>query len=418
MAATAGDRRLRGLLVAGLIDSSGLAFGWTVFTMAVIARQGLDAAAAYQAAMLAGVALSAPFTRWVTGRVGGRRLLRGLALGEGACRAGLLLLLLAGATPPELAAVVLMMNVLAWTGYAAMRAEVSAVESGSVSLTRYALCVAASEALAAAVASFLVPPGRAGGLVLTIPVYAMALVPQWWAGGHARVGRRRPSGDGRAPGRAPGGVRPFRTRIGSRQARVWVGGGLIMLVAGGPVLLANALAFERYGRPGVAASALALTVGSLLGPTLSGRLDHRRSRSEAPSRSGVQWPLLGALMAGGWICAGAGIAGLVVAQALAGVGQTTFEGTMDDECVRLANGTATTASLSGGSAARALGGAVAVALLPTVLRHAPLGVAAAGGTCALLAAAVGSWLFAIDRPARTATQPVPPLDERLEEAAA
>ena len=62
-----------------MIDSTGLAFGWTVFILAVTARQGLAAAAAYQAAMLVGVALSAPFTRWVTARLDGRALLRGLA---------------------------------------------------------------------------------------------------------------------------------------------------------------------------------------------------------------------------------------------------------------------------------------------------------------------------------------------------
>ena len=70
-------RRLHGLLAAGLIDSAGLAFGWTVFILAVTARQGLAAAATYQAAMLVGVALSAPFTRWVTARVDRRALLGG-----------------------------------------------------------------------------------------------------------------------------------------------------------------------------------------------------------------------------------------------------------------------------------------------------------------------------------------------------
>ena len=67
-----------------------------------------------------------------------------------------------------------------------MRAEVTAVESGSVPLTRYALCIAGAEALAAAAAACLVhQPGR---LLLIIPLYTVALVPQWWAR------RRRPRG--------------------------------------------------------------------------------------------------------------------------------------------------------------------------------------------------------------------------------
>jgi hypothetical protein len=395
MAGSAADRqRLRGLRAAGLIDSSGLAFGWTVFTLAVTVRQGLSAAAAYQAAMLIGVALSAPFTRWVTSRLGGRELLRGLAMCEAVCRASCLILLLVGTPSPLLAAVVIVMNVFAWTGYAAMRAEVNAVETGSVSLTRYALSIAGSEALAAAVAACLVNPRHQGALLLTIPLYTLALIPQWWAAGGSRVARHSSTPDDEvsspqsssrpAEGGLVGGLAFLRRWPGGRAS---IGGGTIMLIAGGPVLLANVLAFERYGRRGVVISALSFTVGSLLSPHVSGWLEQLDPSRRNVLRPTVLWPVLGGLVVGGWMVAEANVAGLMLAQILAGTALMTFEGTMDDHCVRIESRSGTTTRLSGASSSRALGGAVAVFMVPAVLHHATMSLAAGIGAIALLSVA-------------------------------
>jgi hypothetical protein len=394
-------RRLHGLLAAGLIDSAGLAFGWTVFSLAVTARQGLATAATYQAAMLAGVALSAPFTRWVTARVDGRALLRGLAVTEGICRAAVLFLFLASGPRPVLAAVVVVMNVLAWTGYAAMRAEVTAVESGSVSLTRYALCIAGAEALASAAAAFLVDPTNRAAVFLIIPLYTVALVPQWWAGGAARVVSSPTGGiegtDSNVPARSAtmsvGGRLLQRLHHPWPGAGPWTGGGLVMLGASGPALLANVLAYERYGRPGVAISAVSLTAGAIISPRLSARLDRLAARGVSVVRPSVLWPLLGAIMVVGWVLAEASIAGLVLAQTMAGMAQTTFEGTMDDYCVRRGSRERVTTSLSGASASRALGGAAAVAVLPAIMHHIPLSLVAGTAAGVLLTASGAAMLL-------------------------
>src|SRR5690349_13220721 len=71
--------RLRELLVSGIVDSFGMALGWTVVVLLATARGGLAEAALYNAAMLGGVVLSAPVTGWLSRRVGGRTLLRGAA---------------------------------------------------------------------------------------------------------------------------------------------------------------------------------------------------------------------------------------------------------------------------------------------------------------------------------------------------
>jgi hypothetical protein len=407
-------RRLQGLLAAGLIDSSGLAFGWTVFTLAVTARQGLSAAAAYQAAMLAGVALSAPFTRWVTARVDGRPLLRSLAISEGMCRAAVLLLFLGLAPRPVVAAVVVVMNVLAWTGYAAMRAEVTAVESGSAALTSYALCIASAEALAAAGAAWLINPSHRGAVAFTVPLYALSLIPQWWAARSARVVHHSPTPiveytERNTPSHSatlPGGARFFR-RLHHRWpgTGAWTGGGLVMVGASGPALLATVLAYQRYGRRGVAVSALALTSGALISPHLSARLDRLATTAATIVRPNILWPLLGAGMIAGWVLAEASIAGLVLAQTMAGMAQTTFEGTMDHHCVRNGNAARATTSLSKASASRALGGAAAVALLPAILHHISLSLVA-GTAAGILVLAAGIAVLQ-RRPSQPTSPPSP-----------
>ena len=53
-------RRLPALMAAGLVDSFGLSLAWTVFILEVTRQHGLAGAGACNAAMLVGVALSAP----------------------------------------------------------------------------------------------------------------------------------------------------------------------------------------------------------------------------------------------------------------------------------------------------------------------------------------------------------------------
>jgi hypothetical protein len=60
-------------MAAGCIDSFGLAFGWTVFNLEAVYRYGLAAAALFNAAMLVGVALSAPASGQLTSRFAGER---------------------------------------------------------------------------------------------------------------------------------------------------------------------------------------------------------------------------------------------------------------------------------------------------------------------------------------------------------
>ena len=69
--------------------------------------------------MLVGVALSAPATAFLSARLDGRRLLRGPRSSRCCCAIAMFLLLLGGAPIGLIAGVVLLTNVVAWTGYAA-----------------------------------------------------------------------------------------------------------------------------------------------------------------------------------------------------------------------------------------------------------------------------------------------------------
>ena len=96
----AASNSLRGLLVAGLIDSFGLALGWTVFTLLAISKGGLAAAGLYNAAMLIGVMLSAPVTGWLASRMRGRTLLTVTGCVEIVLRVATMTALLAGWAAP------------------------------------------------------------------------------------------------------------------------------------------------------------------------------------------------------------------------------------------------------------------------------------------------------------------------------
>ena len=188
-------RRLDRLVAAGLIDSFGLALGWTVFLLHAVAAHGLGTAAAYSAAMLFGIALSAPVAGVAAARLDGRRLLRSTAVAEAALRGGVFALLLLGLPLPVLALVVFATNVVAWTGYAGMRAEIAAESEGrrrTRALTWYAGGIAAIEAAGAAVAALLPvgPDGTVTGplLVVVILVYVIVLVPTFLVARSSRIG--------------------------------------------------------------------------------------------------------------------------------------------------------------------------------------------------------------------------------------
>jgi hypothetical protein len=89
--------RLRRLIATALVDSFGLSLGWTVFSLHVVRGHGLAGLGLCNAAMLVGVALSAPVAARLSARLDGRALLRSTAATEAALRVGTFALLLAGA---------------------------------------------------------------------------------------------------------------------------------------------------------------------------------------------------------------------------------------------------------------------------------------------------------------------------------
>ena len=109
--------RARELLVAGVLDSFGMALGWTILVLLAVSRGGLAEAALYNAAMLIGVVLSAPVTGWLARRFPGRGLLRGAAGTEMLLRVGCLAGLIAGLPSWLIGLGVIVMHVAAWVGF-------------------------------------------------------------------------------------------------------------------------------------------------------------------------------------------------------------------------------------------------------------------------------------------------------------
>jgi hypothetical protein len=357
-------------MASGLVDSFCLSMAWTVVVLEVTRQHGLPAAGACSTAMLLGVALSAPAATWMTHRLDGRRLLRVAGLAEAATRIGVFVLLATGASVWAIAACVTAMNVVAWTGYAGMRAEVAAVTHGAGGITWYATIVAAVEALGIAAGAF-VPTDASGRpsdmvLVAVAAVYVAALLPTLVVAGGSRV---------------PRAVRTARRAVTiGRPTAVTVQGALLMLVASGPTLLAVALAAELHGRAAVGLAAVAFTVGSLLAPTVATYLDRH-------GRNGPSWWVLLALgMVAGWVLAPVSVAWLCVAQVLSGLGMTTLEGLLDTTAARR-NPATVTATLARSTAARALGSSGGTAIFPLAVAAAGLSLssaAVAGGLAVLV----------------------------------
>ncbi len=374
-----GDRRLAALLAAGLIDSFGLALGWTAFLLAAVATQGLQSTALYAAAMLGGIGLSAPVIERLSAWLDGRELLQVTALWEGYLRIASFVLLLIGAPLGVTAAAVAAANMLAWCGFAAMRAEVAAAAGNdrARALTWYAAGIGAIEAAGAAVAALL-PVGANGApegvlLVVIVASYGLSLVPTLVVARNARVKRHQ----------GPRDVIP------ARHGRALSGAFAVTALAAAPALLGVALAAELYGRAWVAPAAIAFGIGALAAPRVVGRLSER-----APA---VVWPALGALLIGGWIFAVASPAGLLVAQCASGLALSALDGLFD---ARVARGEDDTAALGWAASARSLGGAIGVATFPALIAASSLPRVSAACACVLAAAAAVGWVAVTRLPVR------------------
>jgi hypothetical protein len=377
--------RLRRLIATALVDSFGLSLGWTVFSLHVVRGHGLAGLGLCNAAMLIGVALSAPVAARLSARLDGRALLRSTAVTESALRVGTFALLLAGAPLGVVAVAVAASNVVAWTGYAGMRAEVAAADPRGAAMTWYMVAVAAIEAAGTATAALL--PTGSGGLVsggllaAVIACYGGVLAPTWLIAATAQVPRAPWNVAHRSGGRRRLSTGPRRSRP---LTKLLASGGLVMLLGSGPTLLAVGLAAELHGTRWVAGSALAFAAGSLLAPLAVAGLE----RHAVPPA--IAWPALGVGMAAGWSFAAWHPLALLAAQVLSGMSMSALEGDMD---ARIAASTAgprgVTANLATAAALRAFGSAAAVALVPRVIAEAGIGWLGAALATGLATLALG-----------------------------
>ena len=369
-----------------------MSLGWTVLVLLAVDRGGIAEAALYNVAMLVGVVLSAPVTGWLARRVVGRTLLRGAAGIEMVLRVGILGGLVAGMPSWLVAVGVTAMHFAAWTGFAAMRAEVTAVDPRPRAMTRYALAIAAVEAAGTGVAALLPagPGGHPTGWLLAgvLAVYGGSLLPTILSARRARVtlavacDLRRVSPVAR-PVVAPATL---------------VVGGLIMLLASGPTLLAVPLTTELYSRAWVAGVAVAFSLGCLLSSAaveVVGRL---------PLPAMARWSVWGLIMLVGWVAAPANVAAVLVAQFLCGVAMTALEGDMDARVAEQAPRAGLTTALAYSAATRAMGGAVAVRALPVLVAAPAIGTGSAVAGIVLAGAAALSWAVASIR--RSGLSPV------------
>jgi hypothetical protein len=382
-----GALRVRRLTLAGATDSCGLAVGWTVVNLLAVYQHGLSGAGLLNAAMLLGVALSSPAAAWVTRHLHGRHILHVTAVAEAMLRALTIALLVIGVPLLVVAALVLVTNVVAWVGYAGMRAEVARASTGTAAMTRYVAVIIAVEAVGTVIAAAL--PVTTGGdipgpwLALVIALYSLSTIPTVFVAQGSSI---------------PLSGTPLVSDLTPQNRRLLGTGTLLMVLCSGPALLFIGLAAELHGQSSVALAALAFAAGSLLAPA-AGR---------AMARTGLPlttlWLAWGAGMVFGWIAAPWSIGGLCLALLLSGICLTGFEGAMDALLAGSARDGRATASLAHGSAARALGGAAAVKLVPLFSTDAALAEMAAVSSvvCALAAIVVHRVLR--DRPVPVAPE--------------
>ena len=347
--------RVRHLMVAGAIDSLGLAFGWTVFNLLAVYRHGLAVTALLNVAMFCGVALSAPVASRLTVRLNGKHVLQVMAALEALARVGSLALLYWGVPLPVLFLLVLLMNVTGWVGFAAMRTEISTAGGDAAGMTRYLALTVALEAAGASLAALL-PISAAGGvgaswLALAFAGYGLSLLPTVMVASGSTVGARA--------------VVPNAT-IDPQHRRILGAGALLMVIGSGPTLLFVALAARLHGKESVVGAAIAFAVGSLLAPAATRLLD----RAGLVGLAG--WPVWCLGMAVAWAAAPWSLAGLWLAQLMSGVCLTGFQGVMDHALAGGARDGRATTALAQASAARAVGSAVAVRLVPAFAAPVPL----------------------------------------------
>lgn len=376
-------------MVAGAVDSVGLAFGWTVFNLLAVYRYGLAATALLNAAMFAGVALSAPAAARLTRWLDGRQVLQATAGVEALLRVWSLALLYWGAPLPVLVVMVLLMNVVGWIGFAGMRVEIAAADPDAAGMTRYLAMTVALEAGGASLAALL-PIGRHGHISATwvavaLAAYALSLLPTTAVASASTVAVSR------VTAAAP---------VDVQRRRLLLAGAALMILGSGPTLLFVGLTAQLHGQESVAGAAIAFAVGSLLSPAAS-RLLFRSGMSVLGT-----WPFWCAGMVLGWAAAPWSVAGLLFAQFLSGLCLTGFQGAMDHALAGDADDGHATTSLAQGSAARAVGSAAAVRLVP--LFSAPVPLAAFAGVAAVLGL-VGGAAFAhsVAEPSATEGGPVP-----------
>lgn len=391
---TMGARRVRDLTLAGATDSVGLAVGWTVFNLLAVYRHGLAVTGLLNAAMLCGVALSAPVAGWVTQRLSGRHTLQVTAAVECLLRAGTLALLYWDFPVPLLTVMVLASHVVAWTGYAAMRAEIAAAGRHESAMTTYVAVIVTAEAVGASIGAVLPITGHgaiAAQLVaVVVVVYGITLLPTALVARGSRI-VAQPA---------------LRTRgVIAANRRVLATGTVLMVLCSGPTLLYIALSARLHGRTSIVGAAVAFAAGSLLAPA-AGRV---LRRSNAPNA--VIWPVWGAGMIIGWALAPWSVVGLWLAQLLSGICFTGFEGAMDMQLAGAAEDGAATTALAHGSAARGLGGALSVRMVPMFAGAAALPRVAAGSCLLCLLAALAA--FGWQRSGRTAAVSTPPADAAL-----
>jgi hypothetical protein len=349
---SADSRRLRAIIAAGLIDSAGMALGWTVLLLLVLAEHGSAAGGLCAAAMLLGVAASSPVARVTAGALPGRALLQLSAGVEAPLRLAGFALVLAGAPLGWLLLCIFLTNIAGWTGYAGMRAEVAAVHASAGAMTWFVAGITAVEALGAATAALLPRIGTADAAALCAiaAVSALALLPTMLVARASRVPRSEPV------------CRPLDRRAARRlrpDGLMLAAGGLLLL-GSGPTLFAVALAEGLHGRGAIAYAAGSFLVGSLLAPFLARGLERW-----VPGRAG--WTLCAAGMLAGWVLAPAHVLFLCLAQVASGACLTALEGLLDAAAVRR-RPLGATGALARISSARALGSAAAVALMPGVVR--------------------------------------------------
>jgi hypothetical protein len=395
-----GRARLRELVAAGVVDSFGMALGWTFVVLIATGRGGLAEAALYHAAMLVGVVLSAPVTGWLAHRLNGRTLLRAAAGLEALLRFAALFGLIAGWPAGLVALLVALQHVAAWAGFAAMRAEVSAMDGSPRSMIRYAVAIAGVEAAGTALAALL-PSGTLGYptgwlLIAVFAVYLGSLLPTVVVARHSRITagslttpitRRPQAGPPALPtGPATRPITPRRftsTRI--PRPRLLLAGAGVMVLASGPTLLAIPVTAQLHGDNWVALSAIAFCLGTLLATRAVAVI----GRLRLPAA--LRWCLWGLGMLAGWILAPAYAVMVLAAQFAAGLSQTAFEGDMDARVAADARPESVTRDLAYSASVRALGGALSVRLLPMVVAAPAIGLAAGASALILVIITLTLW---------------------------